>query len=401
MAEAVAEAIAGNSVLVAEAGTGTGKTYAYLVPALLSGGKVIVSTGTKKLQDQLFDRDIPTVRRALNAPVTVALLKGRANYVCHYHLERTLQDGRLRVRDDARYLREIAALRATSKSGDKGGCRRCPRTPPVWPFVTSTRDNCLGAECPRYEDCFVMEARRRRSPPTWWSSTITCSSPIWCCATRASPSCCPRATRSSSTRRISCPIPRRLFFGQSVSTSQLIELARDTRLEARASAADFAALPERRRRSRRPRATCACAWRKAAACRKRRRCGAERNSRRAANASREKLDGLTAAARGASRAQRRLRECGERGEALASALDGWRERRATRGCAGSRFSPRVQLQQQRRCRSRRSSSRQIAGPPRAWMFTSATLSVNGDFGTTVRDGPEEARRRDLGESVRL
>ena len=87
MAEKIAAAIADNRMLVAEAGTGTGKTYAYLVPALLSGGKVIVSTGTKTLQDQLFNKDIPTVRAALKAPVKVALLKGRANYVCPYHLQ--------------------------------------------------------------------------------------------------------------------------------------------------------------------------------------------------------------------------------------------------------------------------------------------------------------------------
>jgi ATP-dependent DNA helicase DinG len=94
LAERIAAAIADNQVLVAEAGTGTGKTYAYLVPALLSGGKVIVSTGTRNLQDQLFTRDIPTIRKALKLPVQVALLKGRANYLCHYHLERSLADGR-------------------------------------------------------------------------------------------------------------------------------------------------------------------------------------------------------------------------------------------------------------------------------------------------------------------
>ena len=97
MAQAILDAVQSGSMLAVEAGTGTGKTFAYLVPALLAGGKVIVSTGTKTLQDQLFDRDIPTVRRALNAPVTVALLKGRANYVCHYYLERARQDGRLGV----------------------------------------------------------------------------------------------------------------------------------------------------------------------------------------------------------------------------------------------------------------------------------------------------------------
>ena len=94
--------------LVAEAGTGTGKTLAYLIPALLFGGKVIVSTGTKTLQDQLFHRDIPAVRDALARPVTIALLKGRGNYVCHYHLERALAEARLKSRDEALHLRAIA-----------------------------------------------------------------------------------------------------------------------------------------------------------------------------------------------------------------------------------------------------------------------------------------------------
>ena len=118
MAKSIAQAIAEQKTLIAEAGTGTGKTFAYLVPALLWGGKVIVSTGTKNLQDQLYLRDIPTVRKALNAPVSVALLKGRANYVCHFHLERTLQNGRLTSRDDVGYLREISRFMKTTMSGD-------------------------------------------------------------------------------------------------------------------------------------------------------------------------------------------------------------------------------------------------------------------------------------------
>src|SRR5689334_1562433 len=107
MARAIAEAITTNSILVAEAGTGTGKTFAYLVPALLAGGKVIISTGTKTLQDQLFGRDIPVVRDALRTSVSVALLKGRANYVCHYHLERQLADGRFVTREDSVHLHEV------------------------------------------------------------------------------------------------------------------------------------------------------------------------------------------------------------------------------------------------------------------------------------------------------
>jgi len=145
MAKAVARAIAGQTTLMAEAGTGTGKTFAYLVPALLWGGKVIVSTGTKNLQDQLYLRDIPTVRQALGAPVSVALLKGRANYVCHYHLERTLQNGRLTSRDDVGYLREIARFTKTTMSGDKAELSKVPENALIWNLVTSTRDTCLGA----------------------------------------------------------------------------------------------------------------------------------------------------------------------------------------------------------------------------------------------------------------
>ncbi|MGZ5141227.1 MAG: DEAD/DEAH box helicase, partial [Burkholderiales bacterium] len=108
MARAVASAIADRSVLVAEAGTGTGKTFAYLVPALRCGGKVIISTGTKTLQDQLYQRDMPLVREALNVSLTTALLKGRANYVCHHHLARNLDEARFVTREDAVHLQRIA-----------------------------------------------------------------------------------------------------------------------------------------------------------------------------------------------------------------------------------------------------------------------------------------------------
>ena len=160
MAKAIAQAIAGQKTLLAEAGTGTGKTFAYLIPALLWGGKVIVSTGTKNLQDQLYQRDIPTVRKALNVPVSVALLKGRANYVCHFHLERTLQNGRLTSRDDVGHLRAISRFMKTTTSGDKAELSQVPETALIWNLVTSTRDTCLGAECQYYQDCFVMKARK-------------------------------------------------------------------------------------------------------------------------------------------------------------------------------------------------------------------------------------------------
>ncbi len=127
MAMAIENAIANNKQLIAEAGTGTGKTFAYLVPALLSGGKVIISTGTKTLQDQLFNRDLPNVRDALKVPVTVSMLKGRANYVCHYHLEKASQEGRFASRDDAKYIHLIKNFAENSKTGDKSRVDRSAR----------------------------------------------------------------------------------------------------------------------------------------------------------------------------------------------------------------------------------------------------------------------------------
>ena len=160
MAQAVARAITERRPLVAEAGTGTGKTFAYLVPALLYGGKVIVSTGTKTLQDQLFERDLPTIRDALTVPITVALLKGRANYVCHHHLERTAREGRLPSRTDARYLPKIVAFARASQRGDRAELADVPDNASIWPLVTSTRDNCLGSNCDFHRECFVMKARK-------------------------------------------------------------------------------------------------------------------------------------------------------------------------------------------------------------------------------------------------
>jgi ATP-dependent DNA helicase DinG len=160
LALAVFDAIAERGTLVAEAGTGTGKTFAYLVPALVAGGKVLISTGTKALQDQVFAKDLAAVRSALGLDIAVALLKGRQNYVCLHRLARTEAEGLLASRQDAHDLRMIVQFARTSDSGDRGGLPDVPETAPIWLQVTSTRDNCLGQECPRFSDCFVMKARR-------------------------------------------------------------------------------------------------------------------------------------------------------------------------------------------------------------------------------------------------
>lgn len=162
MARAIEQAIRERATLVAEAGTGTGKTWAYLVPAFLSGAKVLVSTGTRTLQDQLFRRDLPRLRKALGLPITIALLKGRGNYVCHYHLDRLQQDERaLRSRTEVTQLRAIKVFADRSKSGDRSDLAEVPEDADIWGRVTSTRENCLGQDCPHVKDCFVLKARRQ------------------------------------------------------------------------------------------------------------------------------------------------------------------------------------------------------------------------------------------------
>ena len=162
MARAIEEAIRDRATLVAEAGTGTGKTWAYLVPAFLSGVKVLVSTGTRTLQDQLFRRDLPRLRKALALPITIALLKGRGNYVCHYHLERLQQDERaLRSRTEVSQLRAIKVFADRSRTGDRSDLADVPEEADIWSRVTSTRENCLGQDCPHVKDCFVLKARRQ------------------------------------------------------------------------------------------------------------------------------------------------------------------------------------------------------------------------------------------------
>jgi ATP-dependent DNA helicase DinG len=162
MAKAVGLALARLEPLIVEAGTGTGKTFAYLVPALLSGRSVIISTGTRTLQDQLFHRDVPLLARALGLPVKIALLKGRGNYLCRHRLELATQQGSLLGGEGgvARTLARISRWAATTKAGDLSELTDLPEQSAAWPQITSTRENCLGTECPQFSRCHVFEARR-------------------------------------------------------------------------------------------------------------------------------------------------------------------------------------------------------------------------------------------------
>ena len=244
MAMAVAEAIRDNAILVVEAGTGTGKTFAYLVPALLNGGKVIISTGTKNLQDQLFQKDLPMVRDALKAPVSVALLKGRSNYICHYHLERAHSDGQFKTREDIKHLGKIVKYAKVTDSGDKSGLFDVPENAPIWIQVTSTRDNCLGQECPQHKECFVLKARSEAMK----ADIVVVNHHLFFADVmlrdEGVAELLPICNTVIFDEAHQLPETASLFFGESLSTTQLLDLAGDTRIEAAAGAKDFAPLPK-------------------------------------------------------------------------------------------------------------------------------------------------------------
>ncbi len=242
MAEAVERAIAERGVLLAEAGTGTGKTLAYLIPALLSGGKVVISTGTKALQDQLFHRDLPAARRALKSPVSIALLKGRANYVCRHHLERNLADGRFAHRDDAAWLQKIARFAEITTSGDRAEAEGIPEDATAWHYAVSSRDTCLGGDCAHFKNCFVMQARKAALDAEvvvvnhhlffadLWLKDEGVAELLPACNTVILDEAHQLAETAAQ------------FFGQTLSTAQLLDLAGDAKRLAAVKAGDFPAL---------------------------------------------------------------------------------------------------------------------------------------------------------------
>ncbi|KTD57788.1 ATP-dependent DNA helicase [Legionella shakespearei] len=161
LAVAIAEAIANKSTLVAEAGTGTGKTFAYLLPCLLSGKKALISTATKTLQDQLFQKDLPTLVRALGLSARIQNLKGRANYICQHRVALHAEEGQFQSPQCAHEVLHVRDKLSQMKDGERSELPEISEDSPVWSYVTSTTENCLGAECPEYETCFLVKARKR------------------------------------------------------------------------------------------------------------------------------------------------------------------------------------------------------------------------------------------------
>ncbi len=227
MAQAVTRAIEQQCSLVVEAGTGTGKTYAYLAPALRTTKKVIISTGSKALQDQLFNRDLPTIARALDYTGRLALLKGRANYVCVERLEQqVLAGGDLPVQT----LSDVMALRqwvSETLDGDTSSCPTVAEDAQVWPLVTSTNDNCLGADCPRYQDCFVVKARKKAME----ADVVVVNHHLFMADMVVKESgfaeLIPDADVMIFDEAHQIPDIASQYFGQSLSSRQLLDLAKD------------------------------------------------------------------------------------------------------------------------------------------------------------------------------
>ncbi|MDO8310550.1 MAG: ATP-dependent DNA helicase [Sideroxyarcus sp.] len=378
MALAVAEAIRDNAILVVEAGTGTGKTFAYLVPALLNGGKVVISTGTKNLQDQLFQKDLPMVRDALKAPVSVALLKGRSNYVCHYHLELAQSNGLFKTREDVRHLAKIVNYAKVTQSGDKSGLADVPENAPIWMHVTSTRDNCLGQDCPHHKECFVLKARSDAMK----ADIVVVNHHLFFADVMLRDEGVAELLPACNTvifdEAHQLPETASLFFGENLSTTQLLDLARDARIEAMTSAKDFAPLPaacdELEKAARDLRLVFKKEGRMAA--------DATQNIKDFSSALKtlgEKLTKLSGLLEKQAERSEGLENCWQRAQGLVEMLKQWQD-----GDVPDKVRWLEVFHHSLQLNTTPLSiadifAKQISGHPRAWIFTSATLAVKQNF----------------------
>ncbi|MFM0337490.1 ATP-dependent DNA helicase [Paraburkholderia fungorum] len=388
------------NTLIVEAGTGTGKTYAYLVPAMLWGGKVIVSTGTKHLQDQLFQRDIPTVRDALAVPVSVAMLKGRANYLCHYYLQRTADNGRLPSRQETSYLQDIIRFAKITRTGDKAELASVPETAAVWSMVTSTRENCLGQECPHYKECFVMHARREAQQ----ADIVVVNHHLFFAdimlRDTGMAELLPTANTVIFDEAHQLPETATLFFGETLSTTQFLELARDSVAEGLGharEAVDWVTLGSTLERAARD---VRLAFKEDSVRLSIGQLPDDHPLFPALETLETELDALSSALAGQAERAESLGACLRRARELQGVLAGWTtppteaEREAAEASAAEARAERADPNEKVRWIEVFSHTVQLhetplsvapifakqrAGVPRAWIFTSATLSVRGDF----------------------
>ncbi|MCC6379602.1 MAG: ATP-dependent DNA helicase [Burkholderiales bacterium] len=391
MAHAVAQAIRTQGRLVAEAGTGTGKTFSYLVPALIHGGKVIVSTGTKTLQDQLFERDLPLVRDALRSPATLALLKGRGNYLCLHHLERTSREGRLPSREDARYLAKIARWAHATVRGDRSELGDVPENASIWPLVTSTRDNCLGSACAHFRDCHVMRARKDALE----ADIVVVNHHLFFADVMLRDEGLAELLPACNTVILDeahqLPDTATTFFGEQTTGGQLAELARDAEVAARTTLSDVPGLPD-------------AAADIEPAIRRLRLAAGEATGKQPREAAMAR-DGFVAAlddlAAAVDRVATELGHFAERSEDLASVasraqeasqrIARWRDTADAPDAGAERWirwldvAPNGFQLHASPLSIANLFRRQLDATARAWVFTSATLAVGGDFSHYTRE----------------
>ncbi|MEP7157546.1 MAG: ATP-dependent DNA helicase [Betaproteobacteria bacterium] len=387
MAEKIGDAIDRAGVLIAEAGTGTGKTVAYLVPALRSGGKVIISTGTKNLQDQLFHRDLPTVIQAMNIPVSTALLKGRSNYVCLHHLDNAIADGRFLNRDDTRHIQVIRRFADRSLNGggtgDKAELADVPERSGAWAMAVSTRENCLGSQCSQFDACFVMKARKAALE----AEVVVVNHHLFFAdlvlKDDGAQDLLPACNTVIFDEAHQLPETASMFFGEVVTTSQLTELARDARLMGIAHAADFKDLQEAALVLDKAARDLRLTMREESA----RLPGQAVTEREGFDAAfidvQEKLSDVREALESQSGRAQELANCLERADEFASRLSGWRGDGKAGPVEGYIRWAEVfghSLAFHLTPLSVASVFReQVFGQRRAWIFTSATLAVKGEF----------------------
>ena len=393
MARAIERTIDDSKVLIAEAGTGTGKTVAYLVPALRSGGKVIISTGTKTLQDQLFHRDLPAVRDALGIPVTLALLKGRANYVCLHHLEAAVSDGRFLNRDDAKHIHLIKRFAETSATGDRTELSDVPEQAGVWAQATSTRENCLGSACRFYADCFVMKARKAAHE----AEVVVVNHHLFFAdlvlRDEGTSDLLPACNTVIFDEAHQLPETASLFFGEAVSTAQLAELGRDTRNAGITHAREFEALPEACVTLDRATRDLRIAIRQESTRLPESQITANKEFETALDTLQEKLSELRELLESQADRAQELTNCLERADEFAARLTRWRD------TTYEGYVRWLEVFQQSLALNLTPLSvaepfqRQIEGAKRAWIFTSATLAVKNDFSHYQRElGLTDAER---------
>ena len=379
MAEAVAATIDGGGSLLVEAGTGVGKTFAYLAPALLAHRKVIISTGTRNLQDQIFGRDLPLLAAALDLPARTALLKGRSNYLCLHRLDlvRAAPGG---SHGEQQALRRVVAWAGDTISGDTSELAGLPEDDPLWPQVTSTIDNCLGAECPRLRECHLMAARR-----TALEAQLVVVNHHLLLADLAMrqegvTELLPSADAVIVDEAHQLPEVAGQFFGVALGGRQLLELARDSLSEhlaaggkskARPAAATELELAMRRFRLALGGELRKATWDSVA--------GRE-SVQLALDQLATALESLRVWLSGQGERSRGLVACHSRAERLAARLAAFRE-----GAAGGEavrwletFAQSFTLWATPLDLADRLGAA-LAAAPCAWVFTSATLSVGGDF----------------------